>query len=529
MKKTTLFLFMLLVYYGYAQPSTAAPTPPTRDAVNVISIFTQTTDANTSIYNDITGTDFNPNWGSTSGNVTYNEYEGDRVLTYPAFNYQGTQLGSSQNISSMEYLHVDIWSNNASPNIYVISSGAEIAHPLTITNTGIWQSFDIPVEGITGDLSNIIQFKFDGGNATTDVIYIDNLYFWKSPTAPEEDSTLSDLQIDGKTINGFGPGTINYTVSIPNGTETIPQITSAITTQTGASTLITQASELPGNATVLVTATDNTTTKTYTVSFIIEGPANAAPTPPERQDTQVKAIYSDSYSNSSVAVNTFDTSWCPGVTTVVDINGNQARKITGLGCEGIEFMTGRFDATEFTHFHIDIYTDSETLDKSFNLKLSNWNGGGSEANAIEYSLNNANLLTTPNPGTWMSLDIPLDEFTAITNADRNDLVQLIFSSDMGTVYYDNIYFHKNTSLSINNIVSTSFNAYPNPTENNWTISTQDILMHTINIYDVLGNKISSISPNNNKTIIDGSNLSKGVYFAQIKTSDGISSIKLIKD
>ncbi|MEY4938239.1 MAG: hypothetical protein RIS64_4600, partial [Bacteroidota bacterium] len=98
----------------------------------------------------------------------------------------------------------------------------------------------------------------------------------------------------------------------------------------------------------------------------------------------------------------------------------------------------------FTHFHMDIWTDTPTVDKSFNIKFSNWAGGAGEANAIEYSTTNANFLTNPNPGTWISLDIPLTSFLPINGSDRSDLVQFVISSDLGTVYYDNLYLHKNT-------------------------------------------------------------------------------------
>ena len=86
---------------------------------------------------------------------------------------------------------------------------------------------------------------------------------------------------------------------------------------------------------------------------------------------------------------------------------------------------------------MDIYTDTDTMDKSFTIKLSNWNGGGGEANAIEFPVTNANFLT--GSGSWISLDIPLNDFTTIVNGDRNDIAQVVLASDLGTVYYDNLY------------------------------------------------------------------------------------------
>lgn len=516
MKKITLLIILLVVSLGYSQvPGTAAPAPIARNAGDVISIYGD-------VYSNISGVNTNPNWGQGTV-VTEVVIEGNSTLSYANFNYQGTDWsGNIQNISNMEFLHVDVWTNDQSPNVYVISSGPEIAHPIA-SQPGSWKSVDIPVAGITGNLSNTIQFKFDGGTGGT--IYLDNLYFYKSPTDPLKDTTLSDLQVDGATINGFGPGTIFYDYSVPGGTVIVPQITSATTTNLSASTLITQASGIPGNATVVVTSADMTTTETYTVSFVTEGPPTAAPTPPARSAADVKSIFSDAYTN--ISVDTFDTPWCSGTTEEVMIVGNATKKVSGLGCEGVEFITGRFDATSFTHFHMDIYTDSETMDKSFNVKFSNWNGGGSEANAIEYSVTNVNFLTNPNPGDWISLDIPLSNFTS---GSRNDLVQFIISSDLGTVYYDNLYLHKDTTLGIESNDLTSYKTYPNPTNSSWMVKSANIKIITIKVYDMLGKNVLSLRPNTNDDVtIDGTSLKSGLYFAKIESENGTSTLKLVKE
>jgi len=79
----------------------------------------------------------------------------------------------------MEFLHLDIWTvDGVAPNITLISSGPEIPHAIP-NGDGEWQSIEIPVAGITEDLTNAIQFKFDGGNGSSNAIYVDNLYFYK--------------------------------------------------------------------------------------------------------------------------------------------------------------------------------------------------------------------------------------------------------------------------------------------------------------------------------------------------------------
>ena len=59
----------------------------------------------------------------------------------------------------MEYLHLDLWTvDGVIPSITVISSGAEIPHTLT-NGDGQWQSIEVPVAGITGDITKAIQLK----------------------------------------------------------------------------------------------------------------------------------------------------------------------------------------------------------------------------------------------------------------------------------------------------------------------------------------------------------------------------------
>lgn len=209
MKKITFLLSLFCIAIGYSQvPTTAAPSPPIRNAADVISIYG-------SAYSQISGVNINPNWGQSTV-TTEIQIAGNNTLQYSNFNYQGTDwAGNVQNISTMQYLHLDVWTNNQTPNVYAISTGTEIPHAIASV-PGSWQSLDIPVAGLTGNLSSVIQFKFDGGTSGT--IYLDNLYFWKTPVAAGTDATLSDLEVGGTTVGGFVSNTTSYSYSIPYGT-----------------------------------------------------------------------------------------------------------------------------------------------------------------------------------------------------------------------------------------------------------------------------------------------------------------------
>jgi len=222
----TVFLDNLYFVDGGApaptEPVVAAPTP-TADAANVISLFSDA-------YTDITGVDYNPNWGQATV-VTTESVAGNDTLKYAGLDYQGTDFsGNAQDVSGMDSLHLDFWTADSTAlNVFLISSGpTEVAYALTVTpNT--WVSVDIPLTAFAGvNLADIIQLKFDG-NGT---IWFDNLYFESSgppptepvtaaptPTEPEANviSLFSDAYTDIAGIDynpGWGQATVVTTESV---------------------------------------------------------------------------------------------------------------------------------------------------------------------------------------------------------------------------------------------------------------------------------------------------------------------------
>ncbi|MFY7740628.1 MAG: carbohydrate binding domain-containing protein [Flavobacterium sp.] len=275
---------------------------------------------------------------------------------------------------------------------------------------------------------------------------------------------------------------------------------------------------------------------------VIPAPTTAAPTPPNRPAADVKSIFSDAYTPLAVLGysggddNTYNTSWCPGTTSLVQVAGNNTNRATGLGCEGIAFLAGRFDATGFTRFHIDIWTPTPTQDKVFSFKFSNWNNTTGETNAYEYTATNANVLTSGSEGTWISIDLPFSTptFNCINTPPGNacpsvsDFAQFVITSNLDIVYYDNLYLHKNTVLATANFDTIQVKSFPNPTNNVWNIETAEDMV-SIQLFDVLGKKVLELNPNATTAKINASEVSNGVYFANVKTANGNKTIKLVKN
>lgn len=155
-------------------PTTAAPTP-TEDAANVVSIFSDT-------YTDIAGVNYNPDWGQSGVNdvnAAFDTGSGNLALAYLNFNYQGIEF-ASQDLSTMEFMHVDVWTADATDLKVTPVGGGETLVSLTPLNAGQWNSYDIPVTDFTAvNFGAVIQLKFDGqGGVSPSNIYVDNIYFY---------------------------------------------------------------------------------------------------------------------------------------------------------------------------------------------------------------------------------------------------------------------------------------------------------------------------------------------------------------
>lgn len=150
-------------------PATAAPTP-TLSASNVISVFGDA-------YTQIAGTNVNPGWGQATVTSVV-QVQGNNTLKMAGLNYQGIELGSSQDVSGMDFLHLDFWTANSTAlNVFLISPGpVETGYSLVVPTSG-WTSINIPLSSFSPvNLSDVIQLKFDGNGD----IYLDNIYFGKN-------------------------------------------------------------------------------------------------------------------------------------------------------------------------------------------------------------------------------------------------------------------------------------------------------------------------------------------------------------
>ena len=160
-------------------PTASAPTPPNRIAGDVISIYT-------SKYTNLAGTNYFPDWGQAGQGSSWAEFDlsGDKMLQYIKLSYQGIQFadGVTKDVSNMKYLHMDVTKIETS----LISKTNGEKPVLSNLTAGQWTSIDIPISDYTSQglsVADIFQLKFVGTPWAGGTVFIDNIYFYKEPSA----------------------------------------------------------------------------------------------------------------------------------------------------------------------------------------------------------------------------------------------------------------------------------------------------------------------------------------------------------
>ena len=525
MKKISILLMLFGYALGFSQPTTNAPTP-TKPASDVVSIFS---DAYPTV-----ATNYNPGWGqSGTVNTTFEAVagSGNNILAYANFNYQGTDI-TTKDLSTMDFLHVDVWvpaGTDRLLKVTPINNGTGVGEflvnvPLT---PGSWNSVDLPKSAFTGMTWNsVYQMKFDGqfnGNGSANTtgynVYLDNIYFWKEIINPNQVATLSDLKVNGTTISGFSSATLTYGYELLTGTTTVPTVT-ATAAQAGANVAITPAAGIPGATTILVTALDGITTKTYTINFTeIAMPLVAAPTPPARTSADVVSVFSNAYTNISSIKNAFG----DAIITDLAIAGNDTTRLTFTNPgSGYQYIIEPKDLSGFSNMHIDVWiAGTAAPGQVVQLIVQNFNEDGSFSNNLFYNID----LGISGTGNWYSADIPFINFTP---GNRNNIKQIQVvgagPSAFGPTYIDNVYFYKE-SLGVKDVNSSApaLKAYPNPVTAGETIFVNKNVKD-LDLYNVSGQKVKSSSSKN----ISSQGLNKGVYILKATNENGeVESSKVI--
>jgi hypothetical protein len=161
------------------EPVTAAPTPPVRNASDVVSIYSNA-------YANVTLDELPTSWSETTFS-TLQIQGNDTWKSIGEFLGMVTNYANGVDLSTMEKMHIDYWTTDNNPiGVKIVNTvnGGEALGSLGTTATGSWQSIDIDMSAFAAlpNKTKITQLLIDPTGPST--IYIDNFYFWKAPAAP---------------------------------------------------------------------------------------------------------------------------------------------------------------------------------------------------------------------------------------------------------------------------------------------------------------------------------------------------------
>jgi len=185
---------------------------------------------------------------------------------------------------------------------------------------------------------------------------------------------------------------------------------------------------------------DNTSTITASIGGVLAAGSLTI----EAVDIDVISIFSDVFAN--VPVDNYNGFYEPWQTTLggaIEENGANIIEYTLLNFVAIEFY-GRdgssvppVDATDMTHFHIDIRAN-ETVQPSdyINISLHNNFTLGNEVSGT-FEISGTDLTSND----WVSFDIPLSSFSGLSARDAVGMMLFVSDATIENVSLDNIYFY----------------------------------------------------------------------------------------
>ena len=164
-----------------------APTPPARDASNVVSIFS---DAYTNVQVDNYNGFFQ--FATTLGGAI--DIAGENLISYTDLNFVSINMFNSPNVdaSDMTHLHLDVNIRETVDagdfiRLEIInddggattSAGVALGSYRTLVG-GEWLQFDIPISDFPGLQTDDVDLIFFVSDATISNIYVDNVYFYRN-------------------------------------------------------------------------------------------------------------------------------------------------------------------------------------------------------------------------------------------------------------------------------------------------------------------------------------------------------------
>lgn len=97
-----------------------------------------------------------------------------------------------------------------------------------------------------------------------------------------------------------------------------------------------------------------------------------------------------------------------------------------------------------------------------------------------------------------------------------------------TYYFDDVDMGE-YALGIEDNTQILLNIAPNPTNDQWTVSTDNISIKLLEVFDLQGKQLFSLESNGSLVKIDASGFTNGVYVLRTTTDLGVKSVLLVKE
>ena len=375
--------------------------------------------------------DANDPRGSFAGGVFYSEFPRDlsgfNALTFWAKATQSAPIGEIG------------FGNDLGENKYVVAISG-----LNIT-TG-WKKYIIPIPDPSKLTAERGMFWYAAGNIDGKgfTFWIDEVKFEKLGTIAHpkfailngEDQIETSFIGVSKSIGGL-TSTFNMPTGINQATNISPFYFEFESSNPSIATVdergrITVTGG-PGEAEITARVGEVQADGSLTIESI--GAFEPAPVPIHAPENVI-SIFSDHFDN--VPVNYYNGFWEPFQTTEsadFEVNGDHILHYINFNFVGIEFSSPTVDATSMTHLHVHIYLPNQlSSNAQFQVELVDF--GADVSGAV------TTTITVAQSQQWISLNLPLDNFTGLTS--RDNLAQIIFVDVNGNIpsfYADNIYFY----------------------------------------------------------------------------------------
>jgi hypothetical protein len=97
-----------------------------------------------------------------------------------------------------------------------------------------------------------------------------------------------------------------------------------------------------------------------------------------------------------------------------------------------------------------------------------------------------------------------------------------------TYYFDNVGFGETSVNTINKLEVEGLNVFPNPTNNEWIVSSENTDITMVELFDLQGRRLLLLTPNNRSVMINATAFAEGIYVAKVSTDMGTRTLKLVK-